>query len=254
VAPVGEEVVAAVNRATRVLAAINEVAGVEGVPVAIHHVCVACAAAVQASGVGLYLRGELGLCEPLYVTSPVSEQVAELQVMLGEGPGTEALGEDHPVLVSAVGSDSSVLRWPAAVAAGVLAMFAFPLVMGAISVGALEIHRGREGGLSAAELAEALLFADAALPRVLDHLSGPGTIEEAGLPSSGFEYRWAEVHQATGMVSVQLDSDLTAAFLRLRAHAYLTGRRLSQVANDVVERKLMFDPDADNAGGAGSGG
>jgi hypothetical protein len=249
--------VAAVNRATRVLAAINEVAGAEGVPVAIHHVCVACAAAVQASGVGLYLRGELGLCEPLYVTSPVSEQVAELQVMLGEGPGTEALGEDHPVLVSAVGSDSSVLRWPAfapaAVAAGVLAVFAFPLVMGAISVGALEIHRGREGGLSAAELAEALLFADAALPRVLD-LSVPGTIEEAGLPSSGFEYRWAEVHQATGMVSVQLDSDLTAAFLRLRAHAYLTGRRLSQVASDVVERKLRFDPDAHNAGGAGSGG
>ena len=249
---------AAVDRATRVLAAINEVAGAEGVPVAIHHVCIACAAAVQASGVGLYLRGELGLCEPLYVTNPVSEHIAELQVMLGEGPGTEALREDHPVLVSTVGSDSSVLRWPAfapaAVAAGVLAVFAFPLVMGAISVGALEIHRGREGGLSAAELAEALLFADAALPRVLDHLSGPGTIEGADLPGSGFEYRWAEVHQATGMVSVQLDSDLTAAFLRLRAHAYLTGRRLSQVASDVVDRRLRFDPDTDNAGGAGSGG
>ncbi|HSZ30583.1 MAG TPA: GAF and ANTAR domain-containing protein [Pseudonocardiaceae bacterium] len=250
--------VAAVDRATRVLAAINEVAGAEGVPVAIHHVCIACAAAVQASGVGLYLRGELGLCEPLYVTNPVSEHIAELQVMLGEGPGTEALREDHPVLVSTVGSDSSVLRWPAfapaAVAAGVLAVFAFPLVMGAISVGVLEIHRGREGGLSATELAEALLFADAALPRVLDHLSGPGIIEGADLPNSGFEYRWAEVHQATGMVSVQLDSDLTAAFLRLRAHAYLTGRRLSQVASDVVDRRLRFDPDTDNAGGTGSGG
>jgi hypothetical protein len=45
------------------------------------------------------------------------------------------------------------------------------------------------------------------------------------------------------MVSVQLDSDLTAAFLRLRAHAYLAGRRLSQVASDVVERRLRFDPD-----------
>jgi hypothetical protein len=53
---------------------------------------------------------------------------------------------------------------------------------------------------------------------------------------------------------VQLDSDLTAAFLRLRAHAYLTGRRLSQVASDVVDRRLRFDPDTDNAGGAGSGG
>ncbi|MGH3822570.1 MAG: ANTAR domain-containing protein [Pseudonocardiaceae bacterium] len=249
---------AAVDREARVLAAINELASAEGMPVGVRHVCVACAAAVQANGVGLYLKGELGLCEPLYVTTTVSEQVAELQVMLGEGPGTEALGEDHPVLVPALGSDSSVQRWPAfapaAVAAGVSAVFAFPLVMGAIAVGALEIHRSRESELSAAELAEALLFAEAVLPRVLDHLSGPDTVEGPDLPSSGFEYHWAEVHQATGMISVQLDSDLTVAFLRLRAHAYLTGRRLSQVASDVVERRLRFDPDTDNAGAAGSGG
>jgi hypothetical protein len=199
--------------AIRVMAAINEVASAEGVPVAIHHVCVACAEAVKASGVGLYLIGDLGLCEPLYVTNPMSEQVAELQVMLGEGPGTEALGEDHPVLAPALGSDASVLRWPAfapaAIAAGVSAAFAFPLVMGGLS-----------------------------------------------LSMSGFEYRWAVVHQATGMVSVQLNTDLTVAFLRLRAHAYLTGRRMAQVASDVVERRLRFDPDPDIniAGAAGSGG
>lgn len=247
---------AAVDRQARVLAAINKVASAEGVPVGVRHMCLACAAAVQASGVGLYLIGELGLCEPLYVTNPVSEQVAELQVMLGEGPAAEALEEDHPVLVPALGSDSSVQRWPAfapaALAAWLSAVFAFPLVMGAIAVGALEIHRGREGELTAAELAETLSFAEVVLPRVLDHLSGSDT--GPGLPSSGFEYRWAEVHQATGMVSVQLGSDLTVAFLRLRAHAYLTGHRLSQVAREVVERRLPFDPDADNAGAAGSGG
>lgn len=91
------------DRAIRVLAAINEVAGAEGVPVAVHHVCVACAAAVKASGVGLYLISDLGLCEPLYVTNPVSEQIAELQVTFGEGPGTEALREDHPHGLGAAG-------------------------------------------------------------------------------------------------------------------------------------------------------
>jgi hypothetical protein len=148
--------VAAVDRAIKVLAAINQVASAEGVPVAIHHVCVACAAAVQASGVGLYVLGDLGLCEPLYVTNSLSELVAELQVTLGEGPGTDALGHDHPVLVPTLGSNTSVLRWPsfapAALAAGVSAVFAFALVMGAISVGALEIHRDQEGKLSTAEL------------------------------------------------------------------------------------------------------
>jgi hypothetical protein len=68
-----------VDRAARVLAAINELASAEGVPVAVRHVCVACAAALDASGVVLYVVGELGLCEPLYVTSAVSELVAELQ-------------------------------------------------------------------------------------------------------------------------------------------------------------------------------
>jgi hypothetical protein len=99
-----------------------------------------------------------------------------------------------------------------------------------------------------------LLFADAALPRVLDHLSGSDTVDGPQLPGSGFEYRWAVVHQATGMISVQLDRDLTAAFMRLRSHAYRTGRRLSQVAHDVVERRLRLDPDTNNAGAAGSGG
>jgi hypothetical protein len=131
------------------LAAINEVARAEGAPVAVRHVCVACAAAVQASGVGLYLLGDRGLCEPLYVSTAVSEQVAELQVMLGEGPGTDALGREYPVLVPALGSAASALRWPAfapaALAVGVSAVFAFPLVMGAMAVGALEIHRDQEG-------------------------------------------------------------------------------------------------------------
>jgi hypothetical protein len=56
------------------------------------------------------------------------------------------------------------------------------------------------------------------------------------------------------MVSVQLRSDLTVAFVRLRARAFLTGGRLSQVAREVVERRLRFDPDTDNAGAASSGG
>ena len=98
-----------------------------------------------------------------------------------------------------------------------------------------------------------MLFADAALPRALEHLSRPSTTDGSDLASSGFEHRWAVVHQATGMISVQLDSDLTVAFVRLRAHAYFTGRRLSQVARDVVERRLRFEPDTDNPDAAESG-
>lgn len=53
----------------------------------------------------------------------------------------------------------------------------------------------------------------------------------------------AAVHQATGMVSVQLDVSMEIALLRLRAHAYASERALGDVAQDVVARRLRFDDD-----------
>ena len=49
-----------------------------------------------------------------------------------------------------------------------------------------------------------------------------------------------EVHQATGMVLVQLNTTATDAFLRLRSHAFASGRTVQDVAHDVVTRQLDF--------------
>ena len=227
--------------------AIGEVAGAEGVPIAIRHVCVACAAMVGASGVGVSVVSDLRLAEPLFATAPASEQIMELQATLGEGPSTVVLAESRPVLIPDLGSDLCLRRWPvfapAAVTAGTLAMFAFPLVLGAVSMGVLEIHRDHAGSLTVAELADAWLFTDAAMARMLDQLSGA---PDGAILDGGSEYRWAEVHQATGVLSVQLDSTLTDALVRLRAHAYLTGRRLSEVAHDVLTGELRLATGTDD--------
>jgi hypothetical protein len=42
------------------------------------------------------------------------------------------------------------------------------------------------------------------------------------------------------MIAIQLGVDLAGALLRLRAHAYATGRAVSEVATDVVGRRLRF--------------
>ena len=55
----------------------------------------------------------------------------------------------------------------------------------------------------------------------------------------------AEVHQATGMVLVQLDITPKDAFARLRAYAFAQRRPLSDVARDVVARRLVFTDDMD---------
>ena len=57
---------------------------------------------------------------------------------------------------------------------------------------------------------------------------------------AGEPAHWAEVHQATGMVSVQLGVSVDEAFVRLRARAFADGRSLKAVAGDVISRRLVL--------------
>jgi hypothetical protein len=52
-----------------------------------------------------------------------------------------------------------------------------------------------------------------------------------------------QVHQATGMVQVQLGVTTDEAFLMLRARAFASGRSLADVSTDVVARRLRFSPE-----------
>jgi len=42
------------------------------------------------------------------------------------------------------------------------------------------------------------------------------------------------------MILVQLDTTATDAFIRLRAHAFASGRTVEDIAHDVVTRVLDF--------------
>jgi hypothetical protein len=59
----------------------------------------------------------------------------------------------------------------------------------------------------------------------------------------------AEIDQATGMLTVQLDVPAAEAFVRLRAYAYAKDRRLADVAGDIVARRLRLPRDQDPGGG-----
>jgi hypothetical protein len=244
------------ERVARVRASIDELARAEGTAPSIRHVCLACCAALAGGGVSVSLLGELGVGSLLFATDPRSEELAELQVTVGEGAGLDALGQARPVLVPDLSEAATQRRWPLFVPAahdlGVGALFAFPLQVGVIAIGVLEISWVAPGRLSPEQTASALLYADAALLVLLqlDLAAEPTGAEDRaegvtgrGRPVGGFVDRWDEVHQATGIVSVQLGTSITEAFIRLRAHAYASDRRLSAVAGDVVARRLRFDPE-----------
>jgi ANTAR domain len=59
--------------------------------------------------------------------------------------------------------------------------------------------------------------------------------------SAEFQY---VVHQASGMVSAQLEVSVGQALIRLRAYAFGNDRPLAEVARDVVARTLRFDTES----------
>jgi len=68
----------------------------------------------------------------------------------------------------------------------------------------------------------------------------PGALGEA--IEAGGNFRFV-VHQAAGMVAVQLGIPVGEALVRLRAQAFSSGRPLADIALDVVSRTLRLDGD-----------
>ncbi|MBA2390425.1 MAG: GAF and ANTAR domain-containing protein [Geodermatophilaceae bacterium] len=206
--------------------------------------CQECAAAVAVSGVALALMTADGPSGGIVAaTDGAAKQMEELQFALGEGPCVDASRSGRPVLQPDILA-TAVGRWPAfgpgVLAAGIRAIFAFPLRVGAIRLGVLDLYRDTPGGLSAEELLDALAFADAATV-VLLHLQHQADAGGAQPMLAGAFDDRAEVHQATGMITIQLNVSLANALVRLRAHAYATERPIGEIAADVVNRRLRFD-------------
>ena len=239
------------SRPGRIWGLVARQAASRGGHVTAADVCTAAVAAVQVSGAWLSAATGAEAGHLMRVTDGVSERLAELQLTLGEGPCTEASASGGPVLASDLGETEAAGRWPvfaqAARQAGAGAIFVFPLRIGAIRAGVMGLYRERPGPLSAAQLGDALIFADTATVLLLD---SPG--QAAGSPPAGpgpagqpleLTLHRAEIDQATGMLTEQLGVGITEAFVRLRAYAYAHDRRLADVARAIVARRLRLHPD-----------
>jgi hypothetical protein len=228
------------HRLSAVLAAMAELDGSQ--PSVLDRLCGAAVGLLSLRGAGLSLMVDGELRGTAGVSGPGVEAVQELQ--LGEGPSVDAWASVEPVLEPDL-AHPALLRWPAfaprAVAAGMLAAFAFPLHLGAIRIGVLVLYRDRAGALDGHQLAYGLVLADLATSVILGLQSGAPAEELHELLSSEPPH-WAEVHQATGIVSVQLGVGLDEAFVRLRAHAFAEGHPVREIAGEVVAHRLRLEP------------
>lgn len=222
---------------------MNKDAGSDTLP---ELLCKACADALPVSGVGMALMTDGGHKGAIAATDGPARLMEDLQFTLGEGPCVDASREGRPVLQPDLARTASA-RWPGfgppVLDAGIAAIFAFPLQVGGIRLGVLDIYRSTAGNLDDEQLAHALAFADAAVV-ILVHLQSQTAPGEGTHPhlTDTFGSR-PELHQATGMISVQALVGLTEALLLLRAHAFSAERSILDVARDVVSRRLRFPPE-----------
>jgi GAF domain len=206
--------------------------------------CAAAASGIEVTGVGMALMTQDGHEGAVGATDGTARRMEELQFTLGEGPCLDASKQGQPVLVPDL-VRTAASRWPgfgpAVLETGVEAIFALPLQVGHIRLGVLDLYRDRPGNLDDGELESALTYADAAVV-VLLHLQSQMDPGEGLHPqlADGVGGR-PEVHQATGMISVQAEVGLTEALLLLRARAFADERPILEVARDVVARRLRFD-------------
>lgn len=230
------------NRPDRRLELLARVLGADG-ELHTKRLCEVCAEVIGVTGAGIMLMSGDIPRGSVCATDAVSTLIEQLQFELGEGPCVDAYHQDRPVLEPDL-VDPSTPRWLAftgpAVDAGVRAVFGFPLQVGAVRLGALNLYCDAPGALTDEQHADGLLLASISAQALLllqaDAPAGKVAVELEA--NADFQY---VVHQASGMVAAQLGVTVVQALARLRAHAFGNDRSLTDVAQDVVDRRLRFD-------------
>lgn len=204
-----------------------------------------CVEVLPVDSAAIGVSGPSSPWEPLGASNATAARLQAQQILAGEGPAFDALAHSVPVLVGDLSAQFD--RWPGFVTALAEdargAVFAFPLLIGVISVGVLELSRNEPIPLERADVGDITTVADVVTTVLLsggDSVDGEDLDGQAWwtpLPSS------IEIHQATGMVVAQLSVPPRIAYLRLRAHAFATERPLHEVARAVIDRRLRFDND-----------
>ena len=192
------------------------------------------------SGAAVSTLGDLLGSETLSASDEVAARLDELQFDLGEGPCWDALNLAQPVLEPDIRVHADV-RWPAFSAAivdqRISSLFAFPLVVGPLRIGAVDLYSVDVVQLSTASARQASVLADA-VGRYVLRLA----LEEIGgdFERTGNAFSRRLIHQATGMVIAQLRISAADAQLIIQGHAFATGSTMMDLAQRIVDADLAF--------------
>jgi hypothetical protein len=230
----------------QLLSAVDGRRGVE----AADRLCEACVALLDIDAAAISLIFDGANSGTLGSSSAHARTYDELQFTLGEGPCLDSVSHHAPVLVADL-ADPDDPRWPiygpAMLSHQIRGVFAMPVLVAGEYVGAMDFFCAQPGLLKGEDFAYAVVAAELAGVPMLDLMDAdlqsavndPGSNAWAEL----HDLSRAEVSQATGMLVAQLGVEPAEALVRLRAHAYATGRSSTDVARDILDRRLRLEAD-----------
>jgi GAF domain-containing protein len=164
-----------------------------------------------------------------------------LQIELGEGPCLMAYQKAEQVIAADLSDDPRFPRFGIlAVAAGLRAVYSFPMIQGDQSIGAMNLYRSSAGPLTSEQIQIGQMFADVAAAFVVharedDHRALLNRQLQLALDSR------IVIEQAKGFVRARRDVDVSCAFEGLRRYARNHSTRLVDIASQVLDGELSVD-------------
>lgn len=205
---------------------------------------------IPVAGASVSTIGDLFGSETVEASDAIIGRIDELQFDLGEGPCWDAVATGRPVLEPDL--RRPIREWPVFADSlrrehEVGAIFAFPISVGSLRLGAVDLYNHDPVSLDDESVGRLLVFSGLIGRRVLERAV---LLSDDSLGDGLSRHSRRLVHQATGFVIAQLGVSADDAVLLIQAHAFSAGLSMDEVATRILDRSLTFTVNGSRIEGA----
>ncbi|MFJ5986236.1 ANTAR domain-containing protein [Lentzea sp. NPDC092896] len=208
----------------------------------LHRLVDHCVQLLDATAAGLMLSDQRGGLRVVAYSSDQTRMLELFQLQASEGPCLECVHNGEPVLVADL--TTSVERWPRfaplAIEEGFASVHAVPMRLRRETIGALNLFRRETGLLGDEDLMVVRALADTATIGILQERAirrGEVVTEQL---QTALNSR-VVIEQAKGVLAFAGNLEMEKAFQALRDYSRNRGRRLADVARELVLGELRPD-------------
>jgi len=196
---------------------------------------------LEVAGAGVMLADDNHDLRFVSSSDETLKHLEDLQIELDEGPCLRAYRTADRVMATDLRDDDRFPEFgPRAVEAGMLAVFSYPLQYEEEVFGALNLYRKEPGRMDEHQEELGAAFSDVSTLYLM-HGSDDERREQLNHQLQGALDSRVIIEQAKGFIAATCDTTAADGFEMLRDYARGNGRRLREVATQVVERGIAID-------------